>query len=345
MLQDAMTKADSFKREGWTGLLLSILAGMAGYGVHKITNIAMADPLVVSLLMGIVIRTATGENRRLRKGVSLAPRIFIPAGIVFYGAKNLNFAEISLIKANTALVMISIAVVYLLVIILLGRLMKQKEQITYLTATGSAICGASAIAVTAPAVDANADDISISLIAITLISVFNLFILFPFIAVLSNVTLQTYAVLSASVLPFTGFIEVAIRNSPFLAAESLRNGTAAFALSLKASKLAGLLVIIPLFSSLTRKRLYIPWFLWALLASGFVGTMIAGGGSPFYVRTLSPLIVKTYNISWSVAMAAIGLNADVKQLLSNNGAKALIMAFAGFIAALITFFMLSGMRL
>ena len=39
-----------------------------------------------------------------------------------------------------------------------------------------------------------------------------------------------------------------------------------------------------------------------------------------------------------MAMAAIGLNADIKKLLSNNGTKALIMAFGGFFAAIAAFF-------
>ncbi|MBI5099191.1 MAG: hypothetical protein HZB30_08110 [Nitrospirae bacterium] len=42
-------------------------------------------------------------------------------------------------------------------------------------------------------------------------------------------------------------------------------------------------------------------------------------------------------VASSIAMSAIGLNADVRELFSNNGAKALIMAFAGFLAATFTF--------
>ena len=37
-------------------------------------------------------------------------------------------------------------------------------------------------------------------------------------------------------------------------------------------------------------------------------------------------------------MAAIGLNVDIRKLLTNNGAKALIMAFVGCGAAIVTFF-------
>ena len=38
-------------------------------------------------------------------------------------------------------------------------------------------------------------------------------------------------------------------------------------------------------------------------------------------------------------MAAIGLNANVRGMLSMQGSKALLMAFAGFMAAIATFFL------
>lgn len=115
--------------------------------------------------------------------------------------------------------------------------------------------------------------------------------------------------------------------------------TAGPGLSVKASRYLGLLIAIPLFASLTQKRLYLPWTLWLFLGAGLLGTWICGAHRDFYHTTLIPAVKPLYGISWSVAMAAIGLNADVRQLLSNNGAKALIMAFTGCGAAMLTFFL------
>lgn len=89
---------------------------------------------------------------------------------------------------------------------------------------------------------------------------------------------------------------------------------------------------------MVRGKIHVPWVLWAFLGAGILGTGIYAADRVFYSKTLVPWIRPIYNISWSIAMAAIGLNADVKQLLSNNGAKALIMAFGGFFAAAITAF-------
>ena len=98
-----------------------------------------------------------------------------------------------------------------------------------------------------------------------------------------------------------------------------------------------ILIAIPLFASLTQKRFYLPWTLWLFLGAGLLGTLLAVTHREFYSATLIPMVKPLYAVSWSIAMAAIGLNADVRQLLSNNGARALMVAFAGCGAAIATF--------
>lgn len=77
--------------------------------------------------------------------------------------------------------------------------------------------------------------------------------------------------------------------------------------------------------------------MWAFLAAGLIGTWIYSTQGDIFQLKLAQYIQPVHTISWSIAMSAIGLNADVRELFSNNGAKALIMAFAGFIAATLTF--------
>lgn len=325
-------------KEGERGLLLAVLIGVLGYGIKVATKSPMADPLILAMVIGIMITTAIGKESKLRPGFALAPTIFIPIGVVFYGAKNLNFVQFAEVEPLLIVPLILIMLVYFGVILILGRLLKQKNQITYLTATGSAICGASAIAITSPAVAAEPDDTSISLLAVALSALCGLFILLPFLSILFDITDKTYGLLAGSVLQFTGFVKAACANMPPLKTEMPIKELTSLALSIKAVRYLGLLIAIPLFSSLARKRVYIPYFLWAFLGAGILGSWSYAAHEAFYTRTLMPVIGPIYDISWSIAMAAVGLNADVRQLFSNNGIKALIMAFAGFFAACATFF-------
>lgn len=322
----------------FAGLMLAIIIGLTGYGIKSLSESPLVDPLLIAIILGIIGGTVIGKHKRFKPGFVFAPSIFIPVGIGFYAACNLNFVKFAELETGMSALLVVVVLVYFIVIILLGRLLKQRKQITYLTATGSAICGASAIAITSPAVDAKPDDTSISLLSVALISLFGFAVILPFFSALFNITGRTYSLLSGSVLQFTGLVKVAVQNIPYLKTELSEKELLQLALSVKAMRYLGLLVAIPLFASFIKKKLYIPWILWLFLGSGLVGTWIYMNNANYYSFTLLPYIKPIHSISWSIAMAAIGLNADIRELLSNNGTKALVMAFAGFSAATATFF-------
>lgn len=319
-----MKKYLTLFKEDWPGLLLAVVIGLIAYGIKLITKSPLADPLLIALLMGIVIRSVIGDSKRLTPGFILAPAIFIPFGAILYGAINLNFINFVRVDVNFMALLAVVMLVYFGTIIGLGRLLAQRKQITYLTATGSAICGASAIAITSPAVRAEPDDVSISLISVFIAAAFGLFILFPFLSSLFGLTDQVYALLCGTVLQFTGFVKASVGDLP--------KEFITLAISVKAVRYLVLLIAIPVFASLTKKRFYIPWFLWAFLCAGLIFTFV-----PAIAQALKPILKPALNILWATAMAAIGLNADIKALLSDNGLKAVAMAFGGFVAAILVF--------
>jgi uncharacterized integral membrane protein (TIGR00698 family) len=325
-------------REIWQGLILALLIGLSGYGIRELTKSPAADPLLLALIIGIITRSIMGEHIKFKSGFSLAPAIFIPAGIAFYAMHNLNFAKLAEVEKGYIPIMIAVMIAYFAVILFLGNLLGQRKQITYLTATGSAICGASAIAVTSPAVEAEPEDISISLLSVAIAAFAGFSIIIPFFSSLFNLSCNAHCVLSGSILQFTGLVKISDYLTPYLQKDIHHANTISIALSIKAVRYIGLLITIPLFASLIKKKLYIPWFLWIFLLSGLIGTWIYVEKNTFYHSSLIPYIKPIHNISWAIAMAAIGLNADVKVLLSNNGTKAVLTAFAGFFAAILTFF-------
>ncbi len=322
----------------WLGLLLAIMLGIVSYGLKVFAKSHIADPLVIALILGIIGRSVMGEQSKFQPGLKFAPSFFLPLGIIFYGAQNLNFAKIADVESNIIVLLIFVVLTYFIVILLLGTLLKQRKQITYLTAAGSAICGASAIAVTSPAVNAEPDDVSISLLSVALAALIGFSLILPFISAAFDVSCETHCLASGSVLQFTGLVKTSNMFVPFLTKDVSEVHAISMAVSVKALRYLGLLIVIPIFASLIRKKVYVPWFLWAFLAAGLLGTWLYTNQRLLFDATLTPYIKAIHNISWSIAMAAIGLNADVRQLISNNGSKAIIMAFAGFLAATITFF-------
>lgn len=319
------------------GIMLAAGLGLAAYGVKVVGKSPMLDPLVVGLVLGIVVRTIMGDRPHLRPGLLLAPTIFIPIGVACYALKNMNFVKVTAQGASWTVLLVAVALVYCLVIGLLGRKLGQKRAITFLVAAGSAICGASAIAITVPAVDADSDETSVSLLGVLVAGLIGLFLVLPFLGAALEMSGETYAHLSGAVIQFTGFVKVAMSTMPALDSGLDAKALSSLAVSVKAARFLGLLIIIPLFASLVRGKVYFPWVLWVFLGFGILGTWAASTQPEFTKKTLLPAISPIYGIAWSIAMASIGGNADVKKLLSVQGIYAMIMALAGFAAALLTF--------
>ncbi|UCD35010.1 MAG: putative sulfate exporter family transporter [Nitrospiraceae bacterium] len=321
------------------GLIIAVLIGGVAFGSSTMLDYPAADSLLVALVLGIIARSVMDQQEKLTPGFTAAPAFLLPVGIVFYGGSNLNFATLKEIDTPLLVLLVIIMIVYFAVVLFLGKLLNQKREITYLTASGSAVCGASAIAVTSPAVRAEPDDISISLLSVAVAAFFGFTVIMPFLAALFDMTCKNYCMLSGSVVQFTGLVKISGQLLPFLRTEHPQEHWISLALSLKAVRYLALLVAIPLFASLIRNKFYIPWLLWAFLAAGLLGTWAAVSSPHVYRTTLVPVVKVIHLFSWSTAMAAIGLNANVRGMLSMQGSKALLMAFAGFMAAIATFFL------
>ncbi len=327
----------------WMGFLLAVVTGLAGYLFCKMVHSHLLDPLLVALILGIIVNSSINGVKKLEPGINAASSIFIPIGIIFYGLHNLNFAKLTEVQPVMLILLFVVMLVYFSVILLLGKILGQREQITYLTASGSAICGASAIAVTSPAVKAEPDDISISLLSVAMAAFVGFALVLPFVTALFDLSANNFSLLSGSILQFTGLVKVADTFVAFLKKDIMAADMLSLALSVKAVRYLALLVAIPLFSSLIKKKFTVPWFLWAFLAAGLSGTWFYTNYGTSFHPVLVSYVKPVHTISWSIAMSAIGMKADARELLSNNGAKALIMAFAGFFAAMVTF--LAGLKI
>ncbi|WP_432821742.1 YeiH family protein [Trichloromonas sp.] len=317
---------------------LAVLVGTGSFMLQTLSGSFLVDPLVLSLGCGILLRSLLGRRWNFAIGPTLAARFFIPAGIVFYALSNLDFSSYAAMPSGLGPLLFLVVAAYLGSNLLFGRLLGQKPKITYLVATGSAICGASAIAMTSPSIDGEPDDVSIALLAVTLAAFVALYLVLPFLGTLLQLPGEQYALLAGALLQFTGFVKEAMIHMPFTNRGASPEALGDLALLVKAGRYLGLVVIIPLFASLVRKKVLFPLALWLYLAAGLVGTWLSIAMPPLLHRQLTPWLETAYVLLWSIAMAAIGMNADLKLLLSDQGIKAFWMALASFCVALLTFF-------
>jgi len=113
---------------------------------------------------------------------------------------------------------------------------------------------------------------------------------------------------------------------------------AKLALSVKAVRYMGLLLAIPLFASLVKRKAHVPWFLWAFLGTGIVISLLLKTSlAPSVDKVITTFAKPLVDILWSMALASIGLNADLKMILTAEGLKCALLAFVGFLSAIVVF--------
>jgi len=306
------------------GIILSAGIGLVAITIHEISRSPLLDPLFLSLSLGIFLKFFMKPHDEFLLGIKKAPSLFIPIGVLLYGALYLNFREIVSVKIDFIFLVLLVFIVFVLTSLALSAAFGLKEKTGHLLTVGSAICGVSAIAVTSQAIDADSDDISISLVAVFVSALIGLFILLPLSNLLLKFSDVHYAVLSGSVLQITGFVKVAVRDLP-LEAQALAS-------SVKTVRYLGLLFLVPVFGSLSKGKVDIPWFLWGFLVAGIFFSYFQN-----VAVILGPTMKSILNVLWSVAMAAVGLNANPSIIFSKKGIKALVVNFVSLAVGIVIF--------
>jgi uncharacterized integral membrane protein (TIGR00698 family) len=190
-------------------LAIATVIGLLAWASLFLTGQAVFEPLLFSLLGGMLFGNWLGERYSLRGGVELARKVLIPLGLIFYAGAHLDVARVADIPPRVSFVLLLTVTTGFLATLWLGRRFGQHRQISCLVAVGTAICGASAIAMTAPLVDGEPDDVSLSLLAVTVAALAGLFIILPFCGALLNLGAYDFGLLSGAVLQFTGFVRAA----------------------------------------------------------------------------------------------------------------------------------------
>jgi uncharacterized integral membrane protein (TIGR00698 family) len=283
-------------REGLLGFLLAVILGIAASLIAK--EIRGLDPLVAAVALGMVASVAIGAKEKvyfkLLPGIILAQSIFIPIGIALYG-KNL---EIKVMLASSPWLFLQVAGITAFTFFAmywLGKLFGFNERMRYLLGFGSAICGASAIAIASPVVECEPNDTATGLVDNTIAAVLSMYILSAF--VLPRVLPHEYAAVAGALLHQTGFVKMAL-------AQQAKN-ILEFGVVVKSLRVVLLVLAIPTVSYLIRRRVYIPWYLVLFV---LVAVLFSYAPLP---APVSFGITKVYEICFCAALASIGMNSNI----------------------------------
>jgi uncharacterized integral membrane protein (TIGR00698 family) len=283
-------------REGFLGFLLALALGIAASLIAK--QVKGLDPLVAAVVLGTAASLVVGAREKVYfkvlPGIILAQSIFIPIGIALYG-KNL---EIKVMLASSPWVFLQVAGIAAITFVFmywLGKLFGFNQRMRYLLGFGSAICGASAIAIASPVLEAEPNDTAAGLVDNTIAALISMYILATF--VLPHVLPREYAAVAGTLLHQTGFVKMA------LASEA--KNILEFGVVVKSLRVVLLVVAIPTVSYLIRKRVYIPWYLVLFMVVAVVFSYVHLGAH------IANGVTTVYEICFSAALVSIGMNANL----------------------------------
>jgi len=304
-----------FKKKG-AGLLLCFAIAVPAWLLGR--AIPVIGGPVFGILFGIIIALFK-RPESLEAGIKFTSKKILQWSIILLGFE-MNLFNVIKVGGQSLAVMVFTLSASFITAYIVGRAMKIDGKTTCLIGVGTSICGGSAIAATAPVIRANDEEVAQAISTIFLFNVIAVFI-FPPLGHLIGLSDTGFGMWAGTAINDTSSV-VAAGASWSSAAGN--NTALAFATIVKLTRT---LMIVPITLVLavytTRKTMseegsnysikkIFPWFV-----IGFVFTAILNTFLPL-PEGLPETLVSIGKFMIVMAMTAIGLNTNLKKLLTNG---------------------------
>lgn len=293
-------------------LLLAIVATLLG----KLVPI-IGGP-VFGIVLGIFISNIFGKPVYTKKGLGFASKKILQWSIIALGG-GLSLTQVYKTGLSSLYVMIFTLTTAFVTAYGFGRLMGVPIKLTSLIGMGTAICGGSAIAAISPIIEAEDKDIAYSISTVFMFNVIAVLI-FPPLGHLLGFSDKAFGLWAGTAINDT--------SSVVAAGYAFSNAAGAYATIVKLTRTTMIIPISLIFAfvvSLQKKksanasgevnysfRKIFPWFIvWFLVASLLNTVGVINGQLAGYMTETGKFFIV-------VALSAIGLNSDFKQMLKTG---------------------------
>lgn len=321
-------------RERWKGVLFCLIIAIPATLLGK--QVEVVGGPVFAILFGMVLALVFPKNRReqLAAGVTYTSKKVLQYAVILLGF-GMNLSQILSKGAQSLPIIVTTISTSLVIAFVLCRVMNVPGKIATLVGVGSSICGGSAIAATAPVIDA--DDREIAQ-AISVIFLFNVIaaLVFPTLGGMLGLTNEGFGLFAGTAINDTSSVTAAASawDSMHPGANVLESATVV--------KLTRTLAIIPITlvlacwrmhlarkaggdakSTFSLKRAFPMFVLFFVLASVITTVLQLPASFTAPIKELSKFFIV-------MAMAAIGFNTDIVELVKKGG-KPLALGFCCWI--------------
>lgn len=305
------------KKKDISGILFSALIAACAYFLGK--KFPVIGGPVFGIIFGIILNNFN-RPESLEAGIKFTSKKVLQLAVVLLGF-GLNLSEIIVVGKSSLLIILSTISTALIIAFAAAKVLNIDSDIATLVGVGSSICGGSAIAATAPVINAKDEDIATS---ISVIFLFNIIaaLIFPTLGVKLGMTHTGFGMWAgtaindtSSVVATSGTWSTMFNDDTALNYATIVKLTRTLAI-IPITLVLGIIKSKDSVEKVNPLKAFPTFILFFLLAS-IVTTLL-----PLPETFLSSMkfLSKFFII---MAMSAIGLNTDIKKLISQGG-KAIV---------------------
>jgi uncharacterized integral membrane protein (TIGR00698 family) len=320
---------------------LGLTAGIAGlsFALRTLPGVGVLSPLILSILLGMVFHNAIGTPRRAKAGVVFSLRRILRFAIILLGLQLTVSQVISVGGAGLAIIVATLVGTFGFTV-WLGRRLGVDGKLSQLIAAGTSICGASAVIAANTAVEGGDEDVAYAVACVTIFGSLSMF-LYPLFPAVLHLDAHRYGLWAgASIHEIAQVVAAAFQNGK----EAGDFGTIA--------KLSRITLLAPVVLTLSwlaarkrpqggqtgpRKSAPMPLFVLGFVALILINSL------DILPQSIKQHSVPVTNFLLSVALAAMGLETDIRKLAAKGLRPLLLGASAwlfisGFSLSLICLF-------
>lgn len=285
----------------------------------------MLGTALIALLLGIIIRQIITKFEVFQAGVVWTEKYVLETAIVLLGF-GFQWSQIQEVGASTFIVIVVSIVLIVLLALLLQKLTAKSDKLFWLLGAGSAICGSAAIGATAPLIKAKEEETGISLAVINVLGLIGMLLLPVLATVLSYDATET-GILIGGILQSAGHVVGA--------SFALGDEIGSVATIVKMARIALLLPFLLMVYFLYKHRAGNATIKFPIFILLFAVTLIIGATQLLPTYLVAGL-GKTSDYLFSIAMAAIGLKINLKNIWSISG-KSMVYGAVIFVFQIVFF--------
>jgi uncharacterized integral membrane protein (TIGR00698 family) len=317
------------------GLLMASSVAASAYLVRRFPGMTTLSPLILAILIGTAFHNFIGTPAWAKLGVGFSLRRLLRFGIILLGFQ-LTISQVIEVGSRGFLIIAATLTATFIFTVWMGKLLGVDRKLAQLIAAGTSICGASAVIATNTVTNAHDEDVAYAVACVT---------------VFGSVAMFTYPLLPGLLhLDPHGFglwTGASVHEIAQVVAAAFQDGKAAgeFGTIAKLSRvilLAPVVIALGLLaarspatsdpaSTAASSRPPMPWFVFGFLAIVGLNSLVAVPSSD------KAVIATVTTFLLSVALAAMGLETDIRKLKAKGLRPALLGTLAFIFIATFSF--------